>query len=293
MSHRAGFVNIIGNPNVGKSTLMNSLSGEKLSIITHKAQTTRHRVMGIVNGEDYQIVFSDTPGIIKPAYLLQQAMMRSVQSAFEDADVFLLVCDVREDFKAQDLLIKLKNTSTSVIVVLNKIDISTQNFVSEKLLQWHDMLPAAEIIPVSALTGFNIPKLLDAIINRLPSNPPYFPKDELTDKPVRFFVSEIIREKILLNYNKEIPYSSEVQIEEFKDKHDLISIRAIIYVERETQKIIIIGKAGKALKSVGIQARRDIEAFLQKKVFLEIFVKVDKDWRSNQKELRRFGYELR
>ncbi len=290
MSHKAGFVNIIGNPNVGKSTLMNALAGEKLSIITKKAQTTRHRIMGIVSGEDYQIVFSDTPGIIKPNYLLQSSMMNFVETALEDADVFLLVTEINEDFDNEKILNKLKNSKLPVIVALNKIDLSEQEWVTSKIEKWKVKIPGAIVIPVCALKGFNTISVFNTILENLPEAEPYFGKDELTDKPLRFFAAEIIREKILIHYKKEIPYSVEVQIESFKEEETIIRIRAIIYVERESQKIIIIGDSGKALKKVGTEARKDMEALLNKHVYLEMFVKIDKDWRNNKRELKKFGY---
>jgi GTPase len=292
MAHRAGFVNIIGKPNVGKSTLMNALTGEKLAIITPKAQTTRHRILGMVNGDDFQIVFSDTPGIIEPNYMMQEAMMKTVKTAMDDADVFLLVSEVEETFDNVNILHKLEKTRLPVIVVLNKIDLSEQETVNKKIEFWKEKLPLATIIPISALRNFNIESVLENILKDLPEHEAYYSKDDLTDRPERFFVSEIIREKILLNYKKEIPYSVEVQIETFKEKDNIIVIRALIFVERESQKIIIIGDNGKALKRVGTQARKDIEEFLKKHVFLELFVKVDKDWRNSKMELKRFGYEL-
>jgi GTPase len=291
MSHKAGFVNIIGNPNVGKSTLMNALAGEKLSIITKKAQTTRHRIMGIVNGDDFQIVYSDTPGIIKPNYLLQSSMMHFVETALEDADVFLLVTEIKEEFDNEKILNKLQSSKLPIIVALNKIDLSDQDFVTSRMEQWKKKLPGAIVIPVCALKSFNTISVFNSILENLPEAQPYFDKDEMTDKPQRFFAAEIIREKILIHYKKEIPYSVEVQIESFKEEEKIIRIRAIIYVERESQKIIIIGDGGKALKKVGTEARKDMESFMNKHVYLEMFVKVDKDWRNNKKELRRFGYE--
>jgi GTPase len=291
MEHKAGFVNIIGNPNVGKSTLMNALIGEKLSIITKKAQTTRHRIMGIVNGDDFQIVYSDTPGIIKPKYLLQDSMMKLIGMALEDADIFLLVTEINENFDNEEILDRLRKANIPVIIALNKIDLSNQEFVNEKIKAWKEKLPEAEVIPVCAAKKFNTESVFQTIIEHLPESPPYFAKDELTDKPQRFFVAEIIREKILMHYKKEIPYSVEVQVESFKEEEKIIHIRTLIYVERETQKIIIIGEGGKALKNIGIKARKDIEEFLGKQVYLEMFVKVDKDWRNNKRELKRFGYE--
>ncbi|MBR5042301.1 MAG: GTPase Era [Bacteroidales bacterium] len=292
MDHRSGFVNIIGNPNVGKSTLMNALVGEKLSIVTAKAQTTRHRIMGIVNGEDWQIVYSDTPGILRPSYRLQQNMMNFVDGALGDADIILYVTDtVETPDKNGEYVNKLQRIECPVIVVLNKIDISTQEKVLELASWWKEQLPQAEVIPASAQERFNLDRILDAVVERLPVCPPWFDKDAFTDKNLRFFASEIIREKILLNYKEEIPYCCEVGIEAFKEGEDRYDIDAVIYVMRESQKGIIIGKKGAALKKVGTQARIDMEDFFQKKVFLSIFVKVDPDWRENKRELRRFGYE--
>ena len=292
MEHRSGFVNIIGNPNVGKSTLMNALVGEKLSIVTSKAQTTRHRIMGIVNGEDWQIVYSDTPGILKPSYRLQQNMMNFVDGALGDADIVLYVTDtVETPDKNGDYISKLQRIQCPVIVVINKIDISEQQKVMELAAWWKEQLPEAEIIPASAQERFNLESILDAVVSRLPVCPPWFDKDAFTDKNLRFFASEIIREKIFLNYKEEIPYSCEVGIEAFREGAERYDIDAVIYVMRESQKGIIIGKKGAALKKVGTQARIDMEDFFQKKVFLSIFVKVDPDWRENKRELRRFGYE--
>jgi GTP-binding protein Era len=290
MTHKSGFVNIIGSPNVGKSTLMNELVGEKLSIITSKAQTTRHRIMGIVNGDDFQIVYSDTPGILDPAYKLQESMMKFVETAFQDADVFLLVTEIGEKFKHESVLKKLQTSTQPVIVAINKIDLSTQEIAVEQMEIWKQLLPNASIVPISALNKFNTESLLEIIKEKLPESPPYFPKDELTDKPQRFFISEILREKIFLNYKKEIPYSSEVEIESYVEEETIIKIRAIIYVERDSQKGIIIGHLGKALKKTATEARKDIEAFLEKQVFIEVFVKVSKDWRSKETSLRKFGY---
>ena len=292
MAHRSGFVNIIGNPNVGKSTLMNALVGEKLSIVTAKAQTTRHRIMGIVNGEDWQIVYSDTPGILRPGYRLQQNMMDSVDEALGDADVILYVTDtVETPDKNAEYLDKLSRVDCPVIVVINKIDVSSQAAVSELMEWWHGKLPAAEVIPASAQERFNLESILDAVVARLPECPPWFDKDTFTDRNLRFFASEIIREKILLNYTEEIPYSCEVGIESFKEGAERYEISAVIYVMRESQKGIIIGRGGSALKKVGTQARLEMEDFFQKKVYLNIYVKTDPDWRESKKELRRFGYE--
>ncbi len=292
MEHRSGFVNIIGNPNVGKSTLMNALVGEKLSIVTAKAQTTRHRIMGIVNGDDWQIVYSDTPGILKPSYRLQQNMMNFVDGAIGDADIILYVTDtVETPDKNKEYVSKLQRIECPVVVVINKIDISTQERVMELAAWWKEQLPKAVVIPASAQERFNLESILDAVVERLPVCPPWFDKDAFTDKNLRFFASEIIREKILLNYKEEIPYSCEVGIESFKEGAERYDIDAVIYVMRESQKGIVIGKKGAALKKVGTQARIDMEDFFQKKVFLSIFVKVDPDWRENKRELRRFGYE--
>lgn len=292
MTHKSGYVNIIGNPNVGKSTLMNALVGEKLSIITSKAQTTRHRILGIVNDESYQVVFSDTPGIIQqPAYKMHEVMNSFVQTALVDADLILFVVDIGEKADYKDTIDKVSLTSIPVFVLLNKVDLSSQEEVVSKIQQWQEWLPKAEIIPVSAMHGFNIDGLMDRILEKLPESPPYFPKDELTDKSMRFFVSEIIREKILMNYKQEIPYSVEVAIDAFEESEKLIKIQALIFVARESQKAIVIGKQGAAIKKVGTQARLDIEDFVGKKVFLEMSVKVTKDWRDNEKMLKRFGYE--
>ncbi len=292
MKHRAGFVNIIGNPNVGKSTLMNALVGEKLSIVTAKAQTTRHRIMGIVNGEDWQIVYSDTPGILRPNYRLQQNMMNFVDTAIGDADVILYVTDVIEkQDKNEEYIAKLQKIECPVVLVINKIDISNQEHVQSLMDWWSEQLPKAEIIPASAQERFNLENIFDAILEKLPEAPAWYDKDVFTDKNLRFFASEIIREKILLNYSQEIPYSCEVEIEEFKEGSERYDISAVIYVMRDSQKGIIIGKGGQALKKTGTQARLDMEDFFQKKVFLRLFVKVDPDWRENKKELRRFGYE--
>jgi len=292
-NHRSGFVNIVGNPNVGKSTLMNALVGERISIITSKAQTTRHRIMGIVNGDDFQIVYSDTPGVLKPHYRLQESMLEYSKSALTDADILLYVTDVVDSFdKNKDFLEKVKHTDSHVILVINKIDLSNQETLEELVAKWREILPHAEIIPVSATEKFNIDVLFKRIKELLPLSPPFFEKDALTDKPARFFVTEIIREKILLNYEKEIPYSVEVAVEQFSESKDFIRINAVIFVERDSQKGIIIGHRGKSLKKIGTEARIDIEAFFQKKVYLEIFVKVEKDWRNKDKKLKGFGYQL-
>ena len=292
MAHRSGFVNIIGNPNVGKSTLMNALVGEKLSIVTAKAQTTRHRIMGIVNGEDWQIVYSDTPGILKPGYRLQQNMMNFVDEALGDADVVLYVTDtVETSDKNAEYLDKLGRLECPVIVVINKIDLSNQADVVERMEWWRRKLPQATVIPASAQEKFNLDSILDAVVSNLPECPPWFDKDTFTDRNLRFFASEIIREKILLNYKEEIPYSCEVGIEGFKEGAERYDISAVIYVMRESQKGIIIGRGGSALKKVGTQARLEMEDFFQKKVYLNIYVKTDPDWRESKKELRKFGYE--
>ena len=291
-SHRAGFVNIIGNPNVGKSTLMNALVGEKLSIVTAKAQTTRHRIMGIVSGEDWQIVYSDTPGILKPGYRLQENMMNFVDTAIGDADIILYVTDVVEKGdKNEAYIAKLQRVHCPVVLVINKIDLSTQDKVIQLMQWWKEQLPGATIIPVSARERFNLEAVMDEIQSRLPVAPAWFDKDTFTDRNLRFFASEIIREKILLNYDEEIPYCCEVEIEAFKEGEDRYEIAAVINVMRESQKGIIIGKKGAALKKVGTEARLEMEDFFQKKVFLSTFVKVDPDWRTSRKELRRFGYE--
>ena len=291
-NHKAGFVNIIGNPNVGKSTLMNALVGEKLSIVTAKAQTTRHRIMGIVNGEDWQIVYSDTPGILKPNYRLQQNMMNFVDTAIGDADIILYVTDtVEKADKNIEYIQKLQRIECPVVLVINKIDISTQEQVMELMQWWKEQLPEAVIYPASAKEKFNLENIFDAIVGNLPEAPAWFDKDTFTDKNLRFFASEIIREKILLYYSQEIPYSCEVSIEQFREGEERYEISAVIYVMRESQKGIIIGKGGQTLKKVGTKARLDMEDFFQKKVFLSLFVKVDPDWRENKRELRRFGYE--
>ena len=291
MAHKAGFVNIIGSPNVGKSTLMNVLVGERLSIITSKAQTTRHRIMGIVNGEDFQIVYSDTPGVLKPNYKLQASMMNFVYTAITDADVMLFVTDIFEDVKIEaDVLHKIKNAKVPVLLLVNKIDLAVQDQLETKVQYWKTEVPNAEVIPVSALEKFNVSYIFDRILALLPEGPGFYAKDQLTDKPEKFFISEIIREKILMNYKKEIPYSVEVVIESFKEEEKIVKIRAEILVIRDSQKGIIIGHQGKALKKVGTEARKDMETFLQKQVFLELFVKVNKDWRDSDNQLKRFGY---
>jgi GTPase len=291
MTHKAGFVNIVGNPNVGKSTLMNQLVGERISIATFKAQTTRHRIMGIVNTDDTQIVFSDTPGVLKPNYKLQESMLAFSESALRDADVLLYVTDVVEQpEKNRDFLDKVSKMDVPVLLLINKIDQSDQKTLGKIVEKWHALLPNAEILPISALNKFGTDMLLKRIKELLPDCPPYFDKDQLTDKPARFFVSEIIREKILLYYDKEIPYSVEVRVERFKEAERNIHINAVIYVERDSQKGIIIGHQGVALKKVGTESRKALERFFGKSIYLELFVKVDKDWRSSQRELDSFGY---
>ena len=291
MSHKAGFVNIIGNPNVGKSTLMNAFVGEKLSIITSKAQTTRHRILGIVNGDEFQVILSDTPGIIKPAYELQASMMDFVKSAFDDADVLLYMVEIGEqELKDEAFFKKITGSKIPVLLLLNKIDISNQEQLENQVQLWAEKVPNAEIIPISALQGFNVTEVFNRIIDLLPESPPYYPKDQLTDKPERFFVNETIREKILMHYKKEIPYAVEIETEEFFEEEDIIRMRAVIMVERDTQKGIIIGHKGTALKRVGVEARADLEKFFGKQVHLELYVKVNKNWRSNANQLKRFGY---
>jgi len=291
MAHKSGFVNIIGSPNVGKSTLMNAMVGEKLSIITAKAQTTRHRIMGIVNGEDFQIVYSDTPGLLDPKYKLQETMLRTAKSALSDADVILYITEVREDpATLSEITTKLAKIKLPVILVLNKIDKSNQEEVEKIVATWSTILPEARILPISALEKFNLDGLFNMILEFLPEGPAFYPKDELTDKTERFFAGEILREKILLNYQQEIPYSTEVEIETFKVEERLIRIGAVIYVERDSQKGIIIGNKGSAIKLVGTQARIEMETFFGQRVFLEMFVKVRKDWRNNENALKNFGY---
>ena len=289
--HKSGFVNIIGNPNVGKSTLMNALVGERLSIITSKAQTTRHRILGIVSGEDFQMVISDTPGIIKPAYALQESMMDFVRTALDDADVLLYMVEIGEKgLKEESFLEKISNSKAPVMLLINKIDTSDQQQLEAQVAYWKELLPKAEIFPISALEQFNIQTVFDRILELLPEGPAFFDKDQLTDKPERFFVSEVIREKILKHYKKEIPYSVEIEVESFEEGEDIIRIGAVIMVERDSQKGIIIGHKGSALKRVGTESRKDLEVFFDKKVFIELFVKVNKNWRSDARQLRRFGY---
>lgn len=291
MAHKSGFVNIIGNPNVGKSTIMNALVGERLSIITSKMQTTRHRIKGIVNGDDFQIIYSDTPGILKPNYKLQETMMKFVDTALIDADIILYVTDVIEDAsKNIEYIERIRKSEIPVIVLINKIDLSDQENVIKLYNHWTEIFPGSTVFVVSATEKFNLKPIFDHILALLPEAPPYFPKDELTDRSERFFMQEIIREKILLHYQKEIPYATEVEIEEFKDDKGMLRIRAVIYVERDSQKGIIIGKNGSALKRVGTEARQEAEEFFGKKIFLEIYVKIAKEWRDKENTLRRFGY---
>jgi GTP-binding protein Era len=292
-NHRSGFVNIVGNPNVGKSTLMNRLVGEKLSIITPKSQTTRHRIIGIVNTPEYQVVYSDTPGVLRPNYKLQEQMLNFSLSALDDADVLLYVTDVVEKTdKNDEFLSKVQRLNLPVLLLINKIDQTTQTELEKMVDTWHEMLPDAEIYPISALNNFSIDRVQKRILELLPESPPYFEKDALTDKPARFFVNEIIREKALLLYQKEVPYSIEAMVEEFKEETDIIRIRAIILVERDTQKGIVIGHKGESLKRLGTLARKDIELFFEKKVFLQLYVKVEKDWRNRDNLLKNFGYKL-
>lgn len=291
MTHKAGFVNIIGNPNVGKSTLMNAFVGEKLSIITSKAQTTRHRILGIVNGDDFQVILSDTPGIIKPAYELQESMMDFVKSAFEDADVLIYMVEIGEkELKDEAFFKKITSAKIPVLLLINKIDQSNQEKLEEQVQFWSEKVPNAEIYPISALENFNVKEVFDRLVSLLPESPPFYPKDQLTDKPERFFVNEAIRERILMHYKKEIPYSVEVETEEFIEDEAIIRIRSVIMVERESQKGIIIGHKGSALKRVGVEARKELEKFFGKKIHIELYVKINKNWRSNQNQLKRFGY---
>jgi len=291
MTHKAGFVNIIGNPNVGKSTLMNAFVGERLSIITSKAQTTRHRILGIVNGDDFQMILSDTPGIIKPAYQLQESMMGFVKSAFEDADVLLYLVELGEKaLKDEAFFNKITSAKIPVLLLINKIDKGNEELLKESLELWQSQVPNAEIFAISALEDFGVQEVFKRIIDVLPTSPAFYPKDQLTDKPERFFVNEIIREKILMHYKKEIPYSVEIDTEEFFEEENIIRLRSVIMVERETQKGIIIGHKGSALKRVGVEARKDLEKFFGKQVHMELYVKVNKNWRSNDRQLKRFGY---
>ncbi len=291
MSHKAGFVNIIGKPNVGKSTLMNAMIGKNLSIITSKAQTTRHRILGIVNGKDFQVVYSDTPGLISPGYKLQEYMLKFARSAFTDADIILYVADIEDSTEnAGEMIDQLNQLKIPLLILINKIDLSNEGQVSTLINDWQTAVPDATIIPISALEKFNLEKIFMLILESLPESPPFYPKDELTDKSERFFVSEIIREKILMNYQQEVPYAVEVEVESFKESDKIINIRCIIYVERESQKGILIGNQGQALKKVGSKARVDMEKFFEKKIFLEMYVKVKKDWRNDDRILRQFGY---
>ena len=290
--HKSGFINIIGNPNVGKSTLMNCFMGEKFSIITSKAQTTRHRILGIVNGEDFQLVFSDTPGILKPSYELQDSMMDFVKNALEDADIIIYMLEIGEtSIKNNQVHKKILNAKVPTFILLNKIDLSDQKNLEEQVILWKELYPKAHIYPISALNNFNIDIVLKHLIELIPQSPPYFPKDQLTDKPERFFVNEILREKILLYYNKEIPYSVEVVTEDFKEEDNIIKIKSVIFVERDSQKGIIIGHKGSALKKIGTKARQGLEIFFGKKIYIELQVKVSKNWRSNSKVLKKFGYK--
>lgn len=293
MAHKAGFVNIIGHPNVGKSTLMNCLMGEKLSIITPKAQTTRHRILGIVNGEDYQIVYSDTPGIVKPHYKLHDSMMKFVQTALQDADVFVYLTEAGENSFDSEVIEKIKFSGKPLLFVINKVDTLKPDEVVQKVDFWQSQFPEAGVIPISAKLNYNVDKISAEVLRLLPENPPYFPKDdELSDRPLRFFISEIIREKIFLLYKQEIPYSAEVVVDSYKEKPDIVAISATVFVERETQKAIILGHKGMAIKKLGIQARMDIEAFIEQKVYLELSVKISSNWRENENQLKRFGYEF-
>lgn len=290
--HKSGFINIIGNPNVGKSTLMNCFMGEKFSIITSKAQTTRHRILGIVNGEDFQLVFSDTPGILKPSYELQDSMMDFVKNALEDADIIIYMLEIGEkSIKNNQVHKKILNANVPTFILLNKIDLSDQKNLEDQVILWKELYPNAHIYPISALNNFNIDIVLKHLIELIPQSPPYFPKDQLTDKPERFFVNEILREKILLYYNKEIPYSVEVVTEDFKEEDNIIKIKSVIFVERDSQKGIIIGHKGSALKKIGTKARQGLEIFFGKKIYIELQVKVSKNWRSNSKVLKKFGYK--
>jgi len=292
MTHKAGFVTIIGSPNVGKSTLMNVMVGEKLSIITHKAQTTRHRIMGIFSGEDFQVIYSDTPGILKPHYLLHKAMLSSIYASIADADVILLVTEIGENFQHEEILKQLRESGSPVILLINKIDLADQAKVESEIERWRMILNNADIIAISALHCFNTALVFDTILKRLPESPPFYPKDELTDRSQRFFISEIIREKILLNCSKEVPYSVEVVVDTFREEEKIVRILAYLYVSRESQKAIILGHQGKAIKKLGTEARKDLEEFLDKHVFLELHVKVSKEWRNDERSLRRFGYSI-
>lgn len=293
MTHKAGFVNILGHPNVGKSTLMNQLIGEKLSIITAKAQTTRHRILGIVNGPDYQLVYSDTPGILKPHYKLHKSMMKFIDNALQDADVFLYMTEVGENSFEEDVIRKIQKSGKPLILIINKVDLVSPEEAEQKVVLWKGQFPGAEVIPVSARLNFNIEKIKETVLQLLPESPPYYPKDdEISDRPLRFFVAEIIREKIFLQFTKEVPYSTEVVVESYKEGEKMTVIAATIFVERETQKAILLGHKGAAIKKLGIDARKDIEAFIGTKVYLELSVKVSDDWREDERQLKRFGYEL-
>ncbi|MCX6252224.1 MAG: GTPase Era [Bacteroidetes bacterium] len=292
MTHKAGFVSIIGYPNVGKSTIMNALVGEKLSIVTPKAQTTRHRILGILSGDDFQVVYSDTPGIVKPHYMLHKAMMSAVLSSLSDADVVMLVTEINVPFEHEEIIEYLKNSGVPLIIVINKVDLTTEESVKTAITKWELQFPKSVVIPASALHKFNLGKVLDAILDNIPESPPFYPKDELSDRTERFFVSEIIREKILKLYSEEIPYSCEVHVDAFTEEETIIRIEAMIYVSRESQKAIILGHQGKAIRKLGTEARKDIEAFLDKHVFLGLTVKVEKDWRENERMLKRFGYSF-
>lgn len=291
MAHKAGFVNIIGNPNVGKSTLMNALVGEKISIITSKAQTTRHRILGIVNGDDFQIIYSDLPGILTPSYKLQERMMGFIDIALDDADIFLYMVEAGETRYNEQIVSKIKESGIPTLILINKIDLSSQEKIEKQISYWSGIFENSPVIPLSALVNFNIEKVLNEIIDLLPESQAYYPKDSMTDKTMRFFISEIIREKILINFKQEIPYSVEVVVESYKEEDKIIRIATTIFVTRESQKMIILGKNGKAIKRVGIESRKDIEEFVGKQVFLDLTVKVNKDWRDNERQLKRFGYE--
>lgn len=289
--HKAGFVNIIGNPNVGKSTLMNALMGEKLSIITPKAQTTRHRILGIANGDDYQVVFSDTPGILTPKYKLQEQMLAFVKSALEDADIFIVLTEIGETFQHQDILDRIQKSGIPVLLLINKIDLAQQEEVVRSISRWEKDFPEWRVLPISALNSFNVDAVLNKIMELLPEGPPFYSKDEMTDRPMRFFVAEMVREKILMHYKQEIPYSVEVEVESYKEEDKLVRIRCNIHVARNSQKGILIGHQGEALKKIGSEARKNIQEFVGKKVFLELYVKVSKNWRENDLHLKRFGYK--
>ncbi len=291
MTHKAGYVNIIGKPNAGKSTIMNALTGEPVAIVTPKAQTTRHRILGVVNGPDHQIIYSDTPGIMEPGYMLHKLMMRSIDEAFEDADVLLVIQEAQDNHMKEEVVQKIKESGKPLLFLLNKIDLCAQELVAQRISHWEEIFPGSRIIPVSALHKFNLDLVEALILQALPLSPPYYDKDTLTDKPMRFFVSELIREKILIRFRKEIPYSVEVEVDEYKDTGDMVRIRATVFVERESQRKIMIGTQGKAIKGVGIDARKAIEKFIEQKVFLDLSIKVSKDWRNDERKLKRFGYQ--